>query len=130
MKVSGHRVSTAEVENALTQHPALVECAVVAAPHEIKGEVPVAFVILKPGYKYTPELETELRKSIDKIIGPTARPERVIPVDDLPKTRSGKIMRRILKSLIKNTPVGDITTLQNPESVQTIKEKVGYKEPA
>jgi acetyl-CoA synthetase len=130
MKVAGHRVSTAEIENAITQHPAIVECAVVAAPHEIKGEAPVAFIILKPGYNYTPELETELRKYIDKMIGPIARPEKVILIEDLPKTRSGKIMRRILKSLIKNAPVGDITTLQNPESVQAIKERVGYKEPA
>ncbi|MFH0897026.1 MAG: acetate--CoA ligase [Candidatus Bathyarchaeota archaeon] len=130
MKVAGHRLSTAEVENAITQHPAIVECAVIAAPHDIKGEVPVAFVVLKPGYTLSPELEAELRKTVDKFIGPTARPERIIPVDDLPKTRSGKIMRRILKSLIKNTPVGDITTLQNPDSVQSIKERVGYKEQA
>lgn len=130
MKVAGHRLSTAEVENALTQNPAIVECAVVAAPHEVKGEVPVAFVILKPGYTYSPALEAELKKTVDKVIGPTARPERIIPVDDLPKTRSGKIMRRILKSLIKNQPAGDLTTLQNPESVQLIKEKVENKEPA
>ena len=130
MKVAGHRLSTAEVENAITQHPSVIECAVIAAPHEVKGEVPIAFVILRPGYTFTPELEAELRKTVDKVIGPTARPEKIIPVDDLPKTRSGKIMRRILKNLVKNQPVGDITTLQNPESVQTIKERVGYVNPA
>lgn len=128
MKVAGHRISTAEVEDAITQHPAIVECAVIAAPHEIKGETPVVFAVLKPGYKYTPELKAELIKSVDKMIGPTARPERVIPVDDLPKTRSGKIMRRILKSVLRNAPLGNVTTLQNPESVDMIKERTGYKE--
>ena len=128
MKVAGHRLSTGEVENALAQHPAIIECAVVAAPHDIKGEVPVAFVILRPGYKYDSELEKELIQTVIRVIGPTARPEKIIPVDDLPKTRSGKIMRRILKSLIKNAPIGDVTTLQNPESVKSIKESVGYKE--
>ncbi|MCS7120726.1 MAG: acetate--CoA ligase [Nitrososphaerota archaeon] len=127
MKVAGHRLSTAEVENAIALHPAVVECAVVAAPHDIKGEVPVAFVTLKPGYNPTPELEAELKKQVDKAIGPTARPERVIIVDDLPKTRSGKIMRRILKALTSNQPIGDISTLMNPESVEALKQKVGYK---
>jgi len=128
MKVAGHRLSTAEVENALAQHPGVVESAVVAAPHDIKGEVPVAFVTLKPGYRPSPELEVELRKTVDRVIGPTARPERIIFIEDLPKTRSGKIMRRILKAITRNQPVGDITTLMNPESVQTLKEKIGFKE--
>ena len=128
MKVAGHRLATAEVENAVAQHPSVVECAVVSAPHEIKGEAPVAFVVLKPGYKPSADLEAEIRKTVDKIIGPIARPERIIFVDDLPKTRSGKIMRRILKALLRNQPLGDITTLMNPESVQMLKERVGYKE--
>jgi len=129
MKVAGHRLSTAEVENALTQHQAVVECAVVAAPHEIKGEVPLAFVTLKAGYKPSPELEAELKKQVDKVIGPTARPDKIIFVEDLPKTRSGKIMRRVLKALTTNRPIGDITTLMNPESVQMLKERIGYKGP-
>jgi len=128
MKVAGHRLSTAEVENALTQHPAVVECAVVAAPHEIKGEVPVAFVTLKPGYEVSEDLERELKQQVVKIIGPvvkiigpTARPDRIYIVEDLPKTRSGKIMRRILKALMRNQPIGDVTTLMNPESVEALK---------
>jgi len=128
MKVAGHRLATAEVENAVAQHPSVVECAVVSAPHEIKGEAPVAFVVLKPGYKPSADLEAEIKKTVDKIIGPIARPERIIFVADLPKTRSGKIMRRILKALLRNQPLGDITTLMNPESVQMLKERVGYKE--
>jgi acetyl-CoA synthetase len=127
MKVAGHRLSTAEVENAITQHPAVVECAVIAAPHDIKGEVPVAFVTLKPGYKASEELEKELKQQVVKVIGPTARPDRIIIVDDLPKTRSGKIMRRILKALTRNQPIGDVSTLMNPESVQALKERIGYK---
>jgi acetyl-CoA synthetase len=112
MKVAGHRLSTAEVENALTQHPSIVECAVVARPDEIKGEVPVAFVILRPGYKYSPQLEGELLKTVITIIGPTARPDKIIPVDDLPKTRSGKIMRRLLKARELGLPIGDTSTLE------------------
>jgi len=125
MKVAGHRLSTAEVENALTQHSAVAECAVVAAPHDIKGEVPVAFVTLKEGIKPSASLENELIKQVVKVIGPTAKPEKVILTEALPKTRSGKIMRRILKSLVKREPVGDTTTLMNPEAVEELKQKVG-----
>jgi acetyl-CoA synthetase len=127
MKVAGHRLSTAEVENALTQHSAVAECAVVAAPHEIKGEVPVAFVTLKEGFKPSATLENELMQQVVKVIGPTARPDKIFLTEALPKTRSGKIMRRILKSLVKNEPVGDTTTLMNPEAVEDLKQKVDHK---
>jgi acetyl-CoA synthetase len=127
MKVAGHRLSTAEVENALTQHNAVAECAVVAAPHDIKGEVPVAFVTLKEGFKPSATLENELMQQVVKVIGPTARPDKIFLTEALPKTRSGKIMRRILKSLVKNEPVGDTTTLMNPEAVEDLKQKVDHK---
>lgn len=127
MKVAGHRLSTAEVENALNKHEAVVESAVVAAPHAIKGEVPVAFVTLKSGVEPSDELKKELIKQVDKVIGPTARPEQIIFTATLPKTRSGKIMRRVLKGLVRNEDIGDITTLMNPESVEDLKEKVGYR---
>lgn len=126
MKVAGHRLSTAEVENALTQHAAVAECAVVAAPHDIKGEVPVAFVVLKQGVNPSATLESELLQQVVKVIGPTAKPEKIVLTDSLPKTRSGKIMRRILKALVKGENVGDITTLMNPEAVEELKRKVGY----
>ncbi|MFP3984938.1 MAG: acetate--CoA ligase [Candidatus Bathyarchaeia archaeon] len=126
MKVAGHRLSTAEVENALTLHPSVAECAVVASPHDVKGEVPVAFVVLKEGVTATPELEGELTKQVVKVIGPTAKPEKIVLTDALPKTRSGKIMRRILKALVKGETVGDTTTLMNPETVEELKQKVGY----
>jgi acetyl-CoA synthetase len=126
MKVAGHRLSTAEVENALTQHASVAECAVVAAPHDVKGEVPVAFVVLKQGVSASSTLEGELFQQVVRVIGPTAKPEKIVMTDSLPKTRSGKIMRRILKALVKGETVGDITTLMNPETVEDLKRKVGY----
>jgi len=121
-------LSTAELENAITSHEAVVECAVVAAPHDIKGEVPVAFVTLKTETEPSDQLIKDLIKHVDAAIGPTARPDKIIFTNELPKTRSGKIMRRILKSLVRNQPVGDTTTLMNPESVKRLKEEVGYEE--
>jgi len=126
MKVAGHRLATAELETALTEHQAVAEAAVVPAPHEIKGEVPVAFVILRKG-EPSDELMKEIAAQVTKTIGPTARPEKIIFTPDLPKTRSGKIMRRILKSLVRNEPIGDTTTLMNPECVEDLKKRVGYK---
>ena len=129
MKVAGHRLSTAEMEDMLNRHEAIVESAVIAKPHEIKGEVPNAYVILKKGFEPSEDLKNKLIKHIDERIGPIARPERIIFVEDLPKTRSGKIMRRILKSLLTNEPIGDVSTLVNPEAVMELIQKVGYKEP-
>ncbi|MCS7216201.1 MAG: acetate--CoA ligase [Candidatus Bipolaricaulota bacterium] len=127
MNVAGHRLATAEVEDALSQHPLVSEVAVVSRPDEIKGEVPVAFVLLKAGAQPSEDLKKELIKTVDKYIGPTARPAEIYFVEDVPKTRSGKIMRRILKALVRGEPVGDITTLRNPECVEDLKRVVGYK---
>jgi len=126
MKVAGHRLSTAELENAINILEEVIECAVIPAPHEIKGQVPVAFVITE-GKKTEEELFQEIKEQVEKMIGPIARPHKIFVTDVLPKTRSGKIMRRILKKLINNEPIGDITTLANPESVEKLKEIVGYK---
>jgi len=126
MNVAGHRLATAEVESALAQNNKVSEVAVVSRPHDIKGEVPIAFVLLKSGVEHSDEIRKELVKTVDSIIGPTARPDEIIFVDDVPKTRSGKIMRRVLKALVRNEPVGDLTTLQNPESVDYLKELVGH----
>jgi acetyl-CoA synthetase len=122
MKVAGHRLANAEVEDALNRHEAVIESAVVAAPDPIKGEVPLAFVVLEKGYTPSEDLTTQLIKQVERIIGPTARPKKIIYVSDLPKTRSGKIMRRIIKKLITKEPVGDITTLMNPESVEELRK--------
>ncbi|MCX7750781.1 MAG: acetate--CoA ligase [Candidatus Bipolaricaulota bacterium] len=127
MNVAGHRLATAEVEDALSQHPLVSEVAVVSRPDEIKGEVPVAFVLLKKGAQPSEDLKKDLIKTVDKIIGPTARPAAIYFSEDVPKTRSGKIMRRILKALVRNEPVGDLTTLRNPECVEELKKTVGYK---
>jgi acetyl-CoA synthetase len=127
MNVAGHRLATAEVESALAQNDKVSEVAVVSRPSDLKGEVPVAFVLLKAGVDRSDEIRKELLATVTKVIGPTGRPEEIIFVNDVPKTRSGKIMRRVLKALVRNDPVGDLTTLQNPESVEHLKEMVSYK---
>ncbi len=127
MNVAGHRLATAEVESALAQNDKVSEVAVVSRPHELKGEVPVAFVLLKSGVEPSEEIRKELLGTVTKVIGPTGRPDEIVFVDDVPKTRSGKIMRRVLKALVRNDPIGDITTLQNPDSVDLLKKAVGYK---
>ncbi|MCD4771564.1 acetate--CoA ligase [archaeon] len=120
MKVAGHRLATAEVENAIHDNRKVSDVAVVPMPDKIRGQVPIAFVVLKRG-EPSKKLEQKLRKHVDIKIGPTARPARIFFVPDLPKTRSGKIMRRILKALlIKEKPEG-LMTLVNPTSVDKIK---------
>jgi len=121
IKVAGHGLSATEMEKALYKHPAVAEVAVVSITHEIKYEVPIAFIILKEGEKEGPELEAELKKKIDNYLGPIARPDKIIFVNDLPRTRSGKILRRMLKDLIRLQPIGDVTTLMNPDSIQQIR---------
>jgi acetyl-CoA synthetase len=123
MKVAGHRLSTAELENAIHSNKKVGDCAVVPIPDQIRGQVPIAFVVLKKG-KPSEKLETKLKKHVDIKIGPTARPAKIYFVPDLPKTRSGKIMRRILKAILANEEPEGLMTLVNPESVGTIKEIV------
>ena len=123
IKVAGHRLATAELETAINDSKEVIECAVVPIPDEIKGQVPVVFAVLEKG---TPgaELEAKLVKHVDKKIGPTARPAKIYFVEDLPKTRSGKIMRRILKNILANEEPQGLMTLLNPEAVEKIKEVV------
>jgi len=125
MNVAGHRLATAEVESALAQNDKVSEVAVVSRPHEMKGEVPVAFVLLRKGIEPSDEIRKELIATVNQVIGPTGRPDQIIFAADVPKTRSGKIMRRVLKALVRHEPAGDLTTLQNPESVDRLKELVG-----
>ncbi len=126
MNVAGHRLATAEVESALAQNEKVSEVAVVSKPHDLKGEVPVAFVLLRKGVEPSDEIRKELLATVTQVIGPTGRPEEIVFATDVPKTRSGKIMRRVLKSLVRNEPVGDLTTLQNPDSVDKLKQQVGH----
>ncbi|OGZ18636.1 MAG: acetate--CoA ligase, partial [Candidatus Nealsonbacteria bacterium RBG_13_42_11] len=120
IKVAGHRITTGELENAINSHPEISESAVVGIPDEIRGEVPLAFVSYK-GDRNPEELKKEIIDQIKKEIGPVALPKEVYLVEDLPKTRSGKIMRRILKRLFTGEELGDLSTLSNPESVEKIK---------
>jgi acetyl-CoA synthetase len=120
MKVAGHRLATAELEDAINDHDLVNECAVVPIPDKIKGEVPVAFVILERG-EPSDDLIKEIKKHVDTKIGPTARPAFIYFVKDLPKTRSGKIMRRILKNILANAEPRGLMTLVNPDSVDAIK---------
>jgi acetyl-CoA synthetase len=114
LNVAGHRLGTSEVESALVSHPAVAEAAVVGRPDEIKGQGVVAFVTLKTGIIPVPELREELRKHVGNVIGPIAKPDEVRFADALPKTRSGKIMRRLLKEVASGRIVtGDTTTLED-----------------
>ncbi len=112
LNVAGHRLGTAEVESALVAHPAVAEAAVIGIPHDVKGDVPKAYVTLKVGFKPSEELAKELKDWVSKEIGPIARPEEIEFRDKLPKTRSGKIMRRLLKAEALGKPIGDISTLE------------------
>ena len=112
IKVSGYRLGTAEIESALVSHPAVAEAAAIGLPHEIKGQAIHAFVMLRQGFTPSKELEEELRQHVGHEMGPIAKPEDIKFVDKLPKTRSGKIMRRVLKARAQGLPEGDISTLE------------------
>ena len=122
INVSGHRMGTAEVENAIDEHPEVIESAVVGYPHKIKGQGIYAFAICDSSNKTNDILEEEIKQLVRKIIGPIAKPDRVQIVSGLPKTRSGKIMRRILRKVASKdiSSLGDISTLLNPEVVDEI----------
>lgn len=120
MNISGHRISTMEVESALVSHPAVAESAVVGAADSLTGQAIVAFVTLRRGFEDSDDLNNELRKHVAIKIGAIARPKSIIFTPDLPKTRSGKIMRRLLRDISENRSLGDITTLANAEIVSAI----------
>ncbi len=121
IKVAGHRISTGELENIIDSYNKVSECAVIGIPHEIKGEVPLAFVVLKTG-KPGDGMKKEIVQQVEKGIGKIARPAEIYFVNELPKTRSGKIMRRILRKLFSKEDMGDLSTLANPESVEELKK--------
>ena len=123
LNVAGHRIGTAEVESALVAHPGVAEAAVVGIPHEIKGEAIAAFVTLKDATQQHAELEEELKEHVVKKIGAIARPEKIIFSADLPKTRSGKIMRRLLRDVAVGRALGDVTTLADPSVIESLKSR-------
>jgi len=122
MNVSGHRISTTEVESALVSHASIAEAAVVGAKDEITGQAIVAFVILRGGVAADKDLEQSLKSHVTKEIGAIARPRQIMVVSELPKTRSGKIMRRLLRDVAENRAVGDATTLADPNVMKLISE--------
>jgi len=112
IKVSGYRLGTAEIESALVSHPAVVEAGAVGLPHDIKGQAIHAYVVLNEKHAPSAELVEELRQHVAQEMGPIAKPQEITFVDTLPKTRSGKIMRRLLKARALGLPEGDISTLE------------------
>ncbi len=125
LNVAGHRIGTMEVESALVDHPWVAEAAVIGREHELKGQAIAAFVTLKDAHKGSPELMDELKEHVVKRIGALARPDAIFFSADLPKTRSGKIMRRLLKDIAEGRMLGDTTTLADPAVIQALKEKYG-----
>ena len=123
MNVAGHRIGSMEVESALVDHPAVAEAAVVGKAHDLKGQAISAFVILKEGQKIGPSLRNDLREHVAAKIGAIAKPEDVFFCADLPKTRSGKIMRRLLKDIAEGRALGDTTTLADPAVVASLKDQ-------
>ena len=124
IKVAGHRLGTKELENAALTAPEVSEAAAVAVTDELRGHMPLIFVSLKPGFEPSKELAERIRSNVAKELGPIARPKAVYIVSDLPKTRSGKIMRRILVSISEGRDYGDASTLANPEVVERIRQQV------
>ncbi|MBI2834710.1 MAG: acetate--CoA ligase [Acidobacteria bacterium] len=128
LNVAGHRIGTMEVESALVDHPRVAEAAVVGRSHELKGQAIAAFVTVKEGTQANPALADELKEHVVHKIGAIARPDEILFAADLPKTRSGKIMRRLLRDIAEGKTLGDTTTLADPAVVAKLKEK--YEEEA
>jgi acetyl-CoA synthetase len=118
LKVAGHRIATIELENIFITHPAVAESAVIGRTDEVKGEVPVACIVLKPGYQGTPALRQELVELVRADLGAIAIPSAIYFVEKLPKTRSAKIMRRLIRDVVEERPLGDTTTLEDETSIE------------
>ena len=123
LMVAGHRIGTMEVESALVEHPAVAEAAVVARTHELKGQAIAAFVSLRTGFEWSHELRDDLKAFVSDKIGAIARPDDIIYSADLPKTRSGKIMRRLLRDIAEGRALGDTTTLDDLSVLEVLKEQ-------
>ena len=124
MNVSGHRISTTEVESALVSHPIVAEAAVVGAADETTGQGIVAFVILREGVEPGDHVVADLRNHVAHEIGPIAKPRQILVVPELPKTRSGKIMRRLLRDIAEDRDVGDTTTLADADVMNLIGDNL------
>ncbi len=124
LKVAGHRLGTIELESAFISHPSIAEAAVTSRKDEIKGESIIAFLVLREGAELSSHLDIEVNEHIKNTIGPIASAEKIYFVNKLPKTRSGKIMRRLLKSIVNNETIGDITTLEDEASIEEITHEL------
>ncbi len=127
LNVSGHRMSTAEIESAVVSHPKVAECATIGQADEDTGQSVCCFVTLEGELEGTDELVAELREHVARKIGKLARPKRIVWADDLPKTRSGKIMRRLLRDIAEGRELGDVTTLRDPAVMAQLEEKVAAR---
>ena len=127
LNVSGHRLGTAEIESALVSHPAVAEAAAVGRPDDLKGQAVAVFVTLKAGFTESEDLRRELRNHVGHVIGAIAKPDDIHFAPGLPKTRSGKIMRRILKELVCTGQVtGNITPLEDYSVIATLQQKIAH----
>ena len=122
IKVAGKRVGPAEVESVLVDHPAVAEAAAIGGPHEIKGETVVCFAVLRPGFAPSEPLRAELVEEVVRSMGKAIRPERVLFARELPKTRSAKIMRRVVRATYLRRDPGDLSSLDNPGGVKAITD--------
>ena len=130
INVSGHRMSTAEVESAIVSHPKVAEAAVIGKTDEDTGQAVFAFVTLEGDDSGSDDLVTEIREHVAKRIGKLARPKQIVWADDLPKTRSGKIMRRLLRDIAEGKELGDVTTLRDPDVMKQLEGKVQERQKA
>ncbi|MGA8501122.1 MAG: acetate--CoA ligase [Candidatus Sulfotelmatobacter sp.] len=128
INVAGHRLGTKEIESACLTVPEVAEAAVVPVVDEIKGRVPEVYIVLQPGVVASPAVVEKVNKAIETMIGKIARPRRILIVPDMPKTRSGKLMRRVLAAVSNNMSTGDISTLANPDAVEKVREMAQGKE--
>jgi len=128
MNIAGHRISTTEVESALVDDPRVAEAAVVGRSDPVTGQAIFAYVILTSSTEASDELGAELREHVAELIGKFARPKQILFTPDLPKTRSGKIMRRLLRDIAEQRDLGDVTTLADSNIVSTIREQSGTGE--
>ncbi|MGN6558646.1 MAG: AMP-binding enzyme, partial [Solirubrobacterales bacterium] len=128
VNVSGHRLSTAEVESAIVSHQKVAEAAVIGQSDEDTGQAICAFVTLRAGVEEGDELVEGIRGSVAERIGKFARPKRIVWADDLPKTRSGKIMRRLLRDIAEGRALGDVTTLKDPDVMEELEAKIAEEQ--
>ena len=122
LKIAGKRLGPAEVESVLVGHPAVAESGVIGVPHEIKGEAIICFVVLRPGHAPTEALRKELTERVASQMGKALKPEKVLFTRDLPKTRSAKIMRRVIRATYLGKSPGDVSSLENPDAVKAVGE--------